>query len=183
MTSLFITVGSTSFPQLTDLALSPAFLSILAQKGIADVVVQYGSADITVPPVAQNGRMSGKGEGTFVYTVQDEDGEGGVSDRARGYSGNREGSTGAGASGYSSERWGRGQVHVRFLRYTSEFDKEVARADVVISHAGTFTSRTACTLGRTKEECDADDVSQPCSICSMASPREPTRSGQRCLDR
>lgn len=45
---LIVTVGSTSFPALSDAVLSPAVLEILPELGIASITVQAGSADIPV---------------------------------------------------------------------------------------------------------------------------------------
>ena len=125
MPSLFLTVGSTLFPALTDLALSPAFLEVLASHGVTEVTVQYGSADITVPPSGQNGRMNGKGEGSFVFRPD-----------AVGVAGAHQGAVAL------AQRDG---LRVRFMRYTSQFDAEVAGADMVISHAGmSFVAASAC---------------------------------------
>lgn len=45
---LVVTVGSTSFPALSDAILSPSVFEILPELGIASVTVQAGSAEIPV---------------------------------------------------------------------------------------------------------------------------------------
>jgi beta-1,4-N-acetylglucosaminyltransferase len=111
--SLFITVGSTLFPSLTSLVLSPSFLDTAAAHGISNLVVQYGRADIELPDglslMPLEGRVGGrdeKGEGEWLWSSQAGKGEG---------------------------------VRVRMMRYTGDFTGEVSRSDVVISHAGEYS--------------------------------------------
>ena len=63
--SIFVTVGSTLFPALTNLILSPDFLDHLVSLDVARLVVQYGRADIRIPgsssvDVADSGRFTWK---------------------------------------------------------------------------------------------------------------------------
>ncbi|WVR05486.1 hypothetical protein IAU60_002502 [Kwoniella sp. DSM 27419] len=44
--TLFVTVGSTLFPVLTDTILSPGALAVLAREGVTRLVVQYGRAQL-----------------------------------------------------------------------------------------------------------------------------------------
>lgn len=66
--SLVVTVGSTRFQQLTDEALSPAFLNALPALGIGRVVVQLGSAD-----VPSSGASSLSAEGSTHVTPAGDD--------------------------------------------------------------------------------------------------------------
>jgi beta-1,4-N-acetylglucosaminyltransferase len=69
--TLLVTVGSTLFPSLTDLALSPPFLASLVQLGVQSLLVQYGRASLTLPPDIHPVEVSpgrrGAGELAFTY--------------------------------------------------------------------------------------------------------------------
>ncbi|WVQ78602.1 hypothetical protein IAT38_000688 [Cryptococcus sp. DSM 104549] len=63
--SLLVTVGSTLFPALTSLVLSPSFLARLSKLGITRLWVQYGNA--TLPPsFAEKVHLDAKGAGEAV---------------------------------------------------------------------------------------------------------------------
>lgn len=64
--TLLITIGSTLFPTLTDLALSPIFLDRLTQLGVKELIVQYGKADLTLPPGVKT-QSTKNGDLTFNY--------------------------------------------------------------------------------------------------------------------
>lgn len=155
MPSLFITVGSTLFPALTDLALSPTFLELLASHGVTEVTVQYGSADITVPPSGQNGRMNGKGEGSFVFRPD-------------------AGSVAGTHPGAEPLAQGDG-LRIRFMRYTSQFDAEVAGADMVISHAGMYPScpRLLACIQRSRTVIELTNRLRLYTICTARSQTAP----------
>lgn len=117
---LLITVGSTLFPKLTDLALSRPFLDRLIEisrgKGIIRLIVQYGRADLTFPPgMTWLKRDLHFGSGQFSYSSM----EGGDNVQR-------------GAQG--------GEVVVEIMRYTDDFEGVVKRSKWVISHAGTSWS-------------------------------------------
>ena len=114
-TSLFITVGSTLFPSLTNTILSPESLDVLALLGITKLEVQYGKADFSAsitaessskgdlkPPLASATTLAGANDGNhdWVHTTRDD------------------------------------QMEVSVFRYTDDFEGAVRRSGAVISHAG-----------------------------------------------
>jgi UDP-N-acetylglucosamine transferase subunit ALG13 len=105
--SLFITVGSTLFEALTTTCLSAPFLSALANAGVEDLVVQYGRAQLELPPDVKVVKDEAGGSGEAVFL--------------------------AGDGGELGAKVG---VRVRVMRYTDDFEGEVRRASWVISHAG-----------------------------------------------
>ena len=130
--SLLVTVGSTLFSDLTDLVVSPTFLQLATRLGLTDIVVQYGAADLTFPPDAKHITIGivgkarseagkGSGEGSFEYTAGTHEASGRPMNAL--------------VDGPEQEIV-QGPIRVRYMRYTSEFDEEVKRADMVISHAG-----------------------------------------------
>jgi UDP-N-acetylglucosamine transferase subunit ALG13 len=92
--SLFITVGSTLF-------------EALANAGVEDLVVQYGRAQLELPPDVKVVKDEAGGSGEAVFL--------------------------AGDGGELGAKVG---VRVRVMRYTDDFEGEVRRASWVISHAG-----------------------------------------------
>lgn len=107
--SLFVTVGSTLFTDLTARVLSPAFYDAVVPLGVSTLVVQLGKAP---PPdttaLQADGRYTavekrGDAEGSFAFSPV------GTPDTI---------------------------LNVRWFRYTNDFEGDVRRADAVISHAG-----------------------------------------------
>ncbi len=72
LSSVLVTVGSTLFPVLTDLILSPPFLDHLSSLGVTRLVIQYGRADIHLPLLA-NDRVDGEGLTRFRWKEVDVD--------------------------------------------------------------------------------------------------------------
>lgn len=111
--TLLITVGSTLFPSLTDQALTTPFLLRLIQLRVQSLIIQYGKADLTLPPdfrLVSQGTQHGSGIQNFSYQPKDISGEG---------------------------EEGR-DLRVGVLRYTDDFEALVRSAKWVISHAGTL---------------------------------------------
>jgi beta-1,4-N-acetylglucosaminyltransferase len=73
--TLLITIGSTLFPGLTDLAVSPIFLDRLIQLGVEGLMVQYGKADLTLPPGVRV-ESAKNGDSTFIYPANGRGGAG-----------------------------------------------------------------------------------------------------------
>ena len=70
--TLLVTVGSTLFPALTDLILSPPFLDHLSSQAVSRLIVQYGRATIHLPRESGSesslrSSLDAKGAVTFVW--------------------------------------------------------------------------------------------------------------------
>jgi beta-1,4-N-acetylglucosaminyltransferase len=136
-TSLFVTVGSTLFPSLTDIVLSATSLDALVSLGIQTLEVQYGKADLPLHVIAPapSGKSSeavqddvgggdrGGGRDTAIELEVDSSGSGRFTWKA--------GQIGDG----SGESQGR-KMEVVMYRYTDDFEGAIRRCGAVISHAG-----------------------------------------------
>lgn len=89
--SLLITVGSTLFEALTTTCLSVPFLSALASAGVEDLVVQYGKAQLVLPPDVKVVKDEADGSGEAVFRASDARGGVGVRVRVMRYTDDFEG--------------------------------------------------------------------------------------------
>ncbi|WVF71856.1 hypothetical protein IAT40_006666 [Kwoniella sp. CBS 6097] len=111
--TLLVTVGSTLFPSLTDIILSPPILEIIASSGISKLIVQYGRATLAPRSLKELGIIvdaTGKGAGSL-FGSGSENGKGGGEKRGV-------------------------VLRIEVLRFTDDFEGLVRSSDYVISHAG-----------------------------------------------
>ncbi|RXK35469.1 hypothetical protein M231_07281 [Tremella mesenterica] len=123
---LFVTVGSTLFPALTNLILSSNILSFLSQS-MTELVVQYGQGD----PDCSN--LTKVHQSLSVRSLDTE----GQSERIMktGLSKKSEGMEKVGKENGEEEYEYEG-MRIKMFRYTNEFSEMIKESDYVVSHAG-----------------------------------------------
>ena len=113
---LLVTIGSTLFPTLTNLVLSPSFLSLLLNLEVTSLVVQYGRAN-SVSHEGLDLSLDAGGNGRTIWKGNK------VNTQEKG-------------KGKGKEK--RNEMDVMVMRYTDNLEDLIAGVDAVISHAGTF---------------------------------------------
>ncbi|KAI9637828.1 uncharacterized protein MKK02DRAFT_42201 [Dioszegia hungarica] len=121
--TLFLTVGSTLFPSLTTIALSPAFLDVLFASGVQRLLVQYGRAELPLPDGVMITKRSDKADGHINFEWPG---------RGAQYKAYQDAKGTKGAYGYGEGP----KMEVELIMFTERFGGEVKDAKWVISHAG-----------------------------------------------